>query len=130
MISHIFIGTSAFEASCAFYRSILPLLELKPKLHDPYRQWSVWASAEGERPFLIIGRPFDGQAALPGNGNMLALSARNRAGVDHAYARAIAVGASCEGMPRLRPEYHPHFYGCYFRDPDGNKICICCHEAP
>jgi hypothetical protein len=28
----------------------------------------------------------------------------------------------------LRPEYHPHYYGTYFRDPDGNKICVCCHD--
>lgn len=28
----------------------------------------------------------------------------------------------------LRPHYHPDYYGAYFRDPDGNKLCVCCHE--
>lgn len=129
MISHIFIGTSAFEASCEFYRSILPLLDLTLKFQDPHREWSVWSAAGGERPFLIIGRPFDGQPASPGNGNMVALVARDRSVVDRTYAAAINVGASCAGKPGLRPEYHPHFYGCYFRDPDDNKIAICCHGA-
>ncbi|HQD16857.1 MAG TPA: VOC family protein, partial [Ottowia sp.] len=26
-------------------------------------------------------------------------------------------------------EYHDHYYGAYFRDPDGNKLCVACHEA-
>jgi len=27
----------------------------------------------------------------------------------------------------LRPEYHEHYYGAYFRDTEGNKICVACH---
>jgi lactoylglutathione lyase len=33
-----------------------------------------------------------------------------------------------EGAPGLRPEYHAHYYGAYFRDPDGNKLCVACHQ--
>ena len=25
--------------------------------------------------------------------------------------------------------WRPNYYGAYFHDPDGNKICICCHDA-
>ena len=64
-----------------------------------------------------------------GNGQMLALLAKSRAMVDATYARAIGLGAACEGAPGLRPHYHPNYYGAYFRDLDGNKICICCHES-
>jgi len=32
------------------------------------------------------------------------------------------------GAPGLRPEYHAHYYGAYFRDPDGNKLCVACHD--
>jgi lactoylglutathione lyase len=28
----------------------------------------------------------------------------------------------------LRPEYHEHYYGAYFRDPEGNKLCVACHS--
>jgi hypothetical protein len=28
----------------------------------------------------------------------------------------------------LRPDYHADYYGAYFRDPDGNKLCGVCHE--
>ena len=42
-------------------------------------------------------------------------------------AAALAHGGTCEGSPGLRPEYHAHYYGAYFRDPDGNKLCVACH---
>jgi lactoylglutathione lyase len=41
----------------------------------------------------------------------------------------MANGGVSEGAPGLRPEYHDHYYGAYFRDPDGNKLCVACHEA-
>ena len=59
---------------------------------------------------------------------MVALMAASRAMVDHAHAVALAQGATCEGPPGPRPEYHAHYYGAYFRDPDGNKLCVCCHD--
>jgi hypothetical protein len=36
----------------------------------------------------------------------------------------------CDGAPGLRPEHHAHYYGAYLRDPDGNKLCVVCHDAP
>jgi len=57
----------------------------------------------------------------------VALLAPNRAAVDRCYSRAIASGD--EGRPGLRPHYHPNYYGAYFRDLDGNKLCVCCHDA-
>ena len=53
---------------------------------------------------------------------MAAFFADTREVVDHAHAVALAHGGSDEGAPGLRPEYHPHYYGAYFRDPDGNKL--------
>ena len=41
--------------------------------------------------------------------------------------KALSHGATCEGHPGLRPHYHPDYYGAYFRDLDGNKICVVCH---
>jgi catechol 2,3-dioxygenase-like lactoylglutathione lyase family enzyme len=44
-------------------------------------------------------------------------------------ALAIEHDGGDEGKPGLRLAYHPQDYGAYFRDPDGNKLCVCCHEA-
>jgi catechol 2,3-dioxygenase-like lactoylglutathione lyase family enzyme len=60
---------------------------------------------------------------------MIALLAKSRDIVGRSHAAALANGGKCEGAPGLRPHYHPNYYGAYFRDPDGNKICVCCHEA-
>jgi len=56
------------------------------------------------------------------------LLAPDRKTVDACHALALAHGASCEGSPGLRPQYHPNYYGAYFRDLDGNKLCVCSHQ--
>ncbi len=60
---------------------------------------------------------------------MVAFLASSRQQVDQVHALALASGGTCEGKPSLRTEYHAHYYGAYFRDPDGNKLCIACHQA-
>ena len=59
---------------------------------------------------------------------MAALLADSRSLVDRAHAIALAHGGHCDGPPGLRPEYHENYYGAYFRDPDGNKLCVACHS--
>lgn len=68
--------------------------------------------------------PFDGAAATPGNGIMLALPAKSRAEVDAFYAAAMAQGATDEGAPGLREVYSPTWYAAYLRDPSGNKLAV------
>jgi lactoylglutathione lyase len=60
---------------------------------------------------------------------MIAFLASTRAQVQQIHALAIQNGGTCEGQPGLRPEYHANYYGAYFRDPDGNKLCIACHNT-
>ncbi|WP_238486081.1 hypothetical protein [Rahnella perminowiae] len=57
-----------------------------------------------------------------------ALLATSRQAVDRIYAYAIAHGATDEGVPGLRPHYHADYYAAYFRNADGNKLCIYSHE--
>lgn len=128
MFSHIYVGTRDFDRALAFYRPLLALLGVAERFCDPAASWAGWQSSPGPRPLLLLGKPFDG-AHEPGNGQMVALLAASRALVDAAHALALASGGRCEGPPGLRAHYHPHYYGAYFRDPDGNKLCVACHEA-
>ena len=41
---------------------------------------------------------------------------------------ARELGAEVLHEPRVWPEYHPGYYGAFVRDPDGNKLCVCCHD--
>ena len=127
MFSHTFIGVSQFDRALAFYRALMPVLGIAERFCDATRPWAGWQSEPGPRPLLLIGVPSDAQPHQPGNGQMTALLAASRDIVDRAHAVALASGGVCEGAPGPRPEYHPHYYGAYFRDTEGNKLCVVCH---
>ncbi|WP_181703397.1 VOC family protein [Chthonobacter albigriseus] len=128
MFSHIHVGVSDLSRALAFYRSVLGEIGLETKFVDFDRGWFGFRQPGCDRPLFLVGRPYDGRDPSPGNGHMVALRAPTRAVVDRAYAAALASGGSDEGGPGLRPWYHADYYGAYLRDPDGNKLCICCHE--
>jgi catechol 2,3-dioxygenase-like lactoylglutathione lyase family enzyme len=127
MLSHVHVGITDFERSFAFYKGLMHELGFSLKFSEPEHLWAGWASPGADRPLFLIGRPYNGETATPGNGVMIALLAPNRDAVDRCHARAMASGVQNEGEPGLRPHYHPDYYGAYFRDPDGNKLCVCCH---
>lgn len=130
MFSHIFIGVNDFERSFTFYSAVLKELGLVLKFKEADKPWAGWQGRATPRPLLLIGHPYNGEKASAGNGQMIALLAPDRGAVDRCYAAAIAHGGTCEGAPGLRLHYHPDYYGVYFRDPDGSKLAVCCHEPP
>ena len=130
MFSHVFTSVSDFERAFAFYEGVLGQLGLQLRFHEPSKPWAGWHSEGGTRPYFVIGKPFNGQHHLPGNGQMVAFAARSRSAVRSAYEAALRLGGIGEGEPGLRPEYHANYYGAYFRDSEGNKLCVACHGAP
>ena len=127
MLSHVFIGINDFERAHRFYKSLMDILVNELRFHDAAKGWCGWYSAGKTRPLLVIGKPFDGEPHTPGNGQMVALAAASRAQVQSLYDAAMAHGGICEGPPGLRPQYHPDYFGAYFRDTEGNKLCVVCH---
>ncbi len=128
MFSHIFIGVSDFDRALEFYRRVMGVLGIPERFCDRGRPWAGWQTPGVVRPLFLIGTPYDGRAHQPGNGQMVAFSAADRSIVEHVYRVALANGGTPEGAPGLRPEYHANYYGAYFRDPDGNKLCVVCHS--
>ena len=53
-----------------------------------------------------------------------------RAAVDAFHAAALAAGGTDNGPPGLRADYHPHYYGAFVRDPEGNNVEVVCHADP
>ncbi|MBC3345156.1 VOC family protein [Pseudomonas sp. SWRI196] len=129
MISHVFLGIADYDRALVFYSKIMAGLGLTLKFSDASKGWAGWISEGSPRPIFVIGKPFDGNPSAPGNGQMVALLAPSREVVARSHATALALGGTCEGAPGLRPHYHPDYYGAYFRDLDGNKLCVCCHDA-
>jgi catechol 2,3-dioxygenase-like lactoylglutathione lyase family enzyme len=119
MLAYVTLGTNDKEKALAFYDAVLG--EMGAKRFFANDRLQFYGVGPGQ-PMLAIGDPFDKDAASCGNGVMPALAAADNATVDKVYNKAIALGAVDEGAPGNRM---PTFYGAYFRDPDGNKICVC-----
>ncbi|MEJ0047254.1 MAG: VOC family protein [Rhodospirillales bacterium] len=114
MISHVYIGITDFSRALAFYAALTEELGLVLKFLEPEVPWAAWMRADVARPLLVIGHPYNGRTADPGNGQMVALLAGSRDAVDRCYGIAIGHGAVCDGPPGLRPHYHPNYYGALF----------------
>lgn len=126
MISYTMIGTNDVKKAEAFYAPLVKLLggvEVAA-YRSENRVW--YAGATGAPPFIAIGTPNDGAKATAGNGSMNAIGAANRGMVNEVYAAAIAAGGTDEGAPGVRGDDPNGFYGAYFRDLDGNKLCVFC----
>ena len=119
MLAYVTLGSNDTEKALAFYDALMPELGAK-RFFDNDRLY--FYGTEMGKPMFAIGGPYDEQTASCGNGVMPALAAPDNATVDRVYAKAMELGATDEGEPGQRM---PTFYGAYFRDPDGHKICVC-----
>ena len=97
MLSHVHIGVTDFARAFAFYQGVMGELGFKLKFSEPDKPWAGWMRPGFDRPLLLVGYPYNGERADPGNGQMVALLAPNRPAVDRCYAKAIASGARDEG---------------------------------
>ena len=127
-LSHIFIGIADFDRALRFYRLIAGELGLEESFCEPDQPWAGWRWPGQSRPLIVIAKPFDGRPHDPGNGQMTAFQASDRGQVRRVHEIALAAGGTCEGPPGLRTHYHPDYYGAYFRDTEGNKLCVVCHQ--
>lgn len=127
MFSHVTVGVADVQVARRFYNPLLGALGFVSKFAED--SWAGWRHPWTERPLFIVTKPSDGDPASVGNGQMVAFLASSRSLVEKCYVLAIEHGAADEGKPGPRPHYHRHYYGAYFRDPDGNKLCVCYHEA-
>ena len=82
-----------------------------------------WGYGSETSMFCVVS-PIDGNEACFGNGTMIGIVVDSPATVDRIYATAMEMGSIDEGEPGLREINVPGFYGCYFRDPDGNKLAV------
>ena len=122
MIGYVTLGTDDLDRSRAFYDALLGEIGAS-RLIEMDSGFTLYATSWGQ-PGVAVTRPYDGEPAVAGNGNMVALVVDSRDKVDRLHSRALELGGSDEGPPGVRGDEGPRaFYGAYFRDPDGHKIC-------
>jgi hypothetical protein len=120
MIDHVYLRVQDFERAVAFYRAALA-----PIGYEVVMEFSGAAGlGAGGKPDLWIM-----QSDPPIHATHLAF-ASERALVDAFHAAAVAAGGSDNGAPGLRPEYHPHYYGAFVFDPEGNNLEVVSHGDP
>jgi catechol 2,3-dioxygenase-like lactoylglutathione lyase family enzyme len=123
MIGYATIGTNDLDKARAYYDALLSDLGAL-RLMEMESGFTLYGTSFGQ-PALGVTPPYNKQAAVAGNGNMISLVVKDRSQVDALHAKALALGGSDEGAPGLRsPEGDQAFYGAYFRDPEGNKFCV------
>ena len=124
MFSHVTLGTDNLDSARSFYEPVMATLGIG----QPFTLPGTLVFGEMMGMKLFVGAPFDGAPSSSGNGTHIALAAPDRAAVDAFHTAALANGGIDEGAPGLRPQYHPHYYGAYVRDPAGNKLQAVCQR--
>ena len=125
MISYATIGTNDIAKAQGFYDPLFAEIGVRRLMEiSDHGGFTLYGDTPGAGS-VAVTHPWDGNAATVGNGNMLALQMKDRSTVDAMHAKALALGATCDGAPGLRGEEGSQaFYGAYFRDLDGNKLCV------
>ena len=122
MIGYVTMGSNDIDKARNFYDNLMPTIGAG-RIMEFGDHFTMYGTGMG-RPGLAVCKPYNGDAASVGNGNMTAIVMDSRDKVDAFYNKAIELGGSDEGPPGLRGEEGPQaFYGAYFRDPEGNKFC-------
>ena len=119
MIDHVTLRTHRFQESRRFYLEALAPLGYRV-LQDYPEATGMGLSTKAD--FWIVG---DDPVTAAVH---LAFTSADRAGVDAFYAAALKAGGRDNGPPGIRALYHPHYYGAFVHDPDGNNIEAVCHE--
>ena len=128
MIDHMTILVSDYRRSIAFY-----LQALKPLGYAMTMELDDVSYPELPSAFFaglgVNGKP---DLWLRPSKNVspthVAFRADSRAVVDAFHREALVAGATSNGAPGLRPEYHPNYYAAFVLDFDGYNIEAVCHQ--
>jgi catechol 2,3-dioxygenase-like lactoylglutathione lyase family enzyme len=124
MIGYVTVGTNDLPRAAAFYDALLA--EVGAKRLWAYDRGIAWGVAM-DKPSLAVMKPFDGQPATRGNGDMVGLVVLTPEQVHTVHAKALALGGTDEGA--VGPRGDGSFFCGYFRDLDGNKFNVFCMPA-
>ena len=122
MIRFVTLGTNNLKKSSNFYDEILKIIDIL-RVEQEDERYVGYAKEKKDNLIanFYIMYPFDKNEATIGNGTMISFDAKTKEKVNEIHKKALELGAINEGNPGVR---HGENYYAYFRDLDGNKICI------
>jgi len=99
MIGYITVGTNDIARAASFYDALFELLgATRAMQQDDFIAWTT----QPNTPMFSIHIPANSKEATVGNGDMIALAAKDKAQVDAMHEYALKLGAMDEGKPGLR----------------------------
>lgn len=119
-VGYVTLGTNDLGKACAFYDELMGTIGFARIWDDG--KLVIWGKSM-EEAAVGVTPPYDENTATVGNGVMVAMQMDNEEQVRKFYDKAMALGASDEGLPGQRIS---NFYAGYFRDLDGNKLNAFC----
>jgi catechol 2,3-dioxygenase-like lactoylglutathione lyase family enzyme len=112
VFDHVKLTVADPEASKAFYRTVLAVLEIPPLWED---------ERGGQYANLVVEGP--GEPTAPVH---IGFVAQTREEVDSFHAAGLAAGYRDNGAPGVREQYSSEaaglYYAAFLLDPDGNNI--------
>ena len=84
MLAYVTVGTNDLEAAGAFYDALLAEVGATRAMEND--RLIAWTTAPGQPMFIVI-KPFNGEQATVGNGNMAALAASSKEQVNALHKR-------------------------------------------
>jgi catechol 2,3-dioxygenase-like lactoylglutathione lyase family enzyme len=119
MLDHIGLRTTRIKEMVAFYEKALA-----PLGYSKQQDFGVAAGFGNEQGTPLWVGEGDGSTSAV----HLAVTAADRAAVDAFYHAALEAGATDNGAPGIRAQYHPDYYGAFVIDLDGNNLEAVCHK--
>jgi catechol 2,3-dioxygenase-like lactoylglutathione lyase family enzyme len=120
MLDHISLRVQDYDKALAFYKAALAPIGYSVIMEFP----GFAGLGEKGKPDFWITR-----TDKPCNPTHVAFRTE-RAHIAAFHAAAIAAGGTENGEPGPRSQYHPHYFGAFVLDPEGNNVEAVCHEAP
>jgi predicted lactoylglutathione lyase len=125
-LDHIDLRVTDLKRAQKFYSKLLPALGF---IRDrSSRRWGGFYAVGGDKPEAFFA--FDQNRRHQPNDTRIAFWAESREEVDRVARLVRKIGGKNLEGPEVCRAYSRGYYACFFEDPDGNKLEVCCREGP
>jgi len=128
MIDHVSITVADIARARPFYDAIMAALG-HPKVADEPRRLGYGLRKRAGFDAGSYMAVFEADLAVVADRRHWCFTALSRAAVDRFHEAALANGGRDDGAPGPRPDYHPHYYGAFVLDLDGNRLEAAHHQV-
>jgi catechol 2,3-dioxygenase-like lactoylglutathione lyase family enzyme len=125
-LDHIDLRVPDLKRAQKFYGKLLPALGFTCDRSN--RRYGIFYAGGGDKPESFFA--FDQDRRHQPNKTRIAFWAETREEVDRLARLVRKIGGKNLEGPELCRAYSRGYYACFFEDPDGNKLEICCRESP